>query len=249
MSETQEKRTSGTSNAQSFLKKRRVHELKAATEKVRERKAKSKKVVVKQDTFIRAEKFVANARASLRGDIKITRHSKARPVEVAPEGTSVVVVIRVKTRRAVSPKIQILLTTLGLPAPNILSFVSTSKTNLAMMNLVAPYITWGIPDHKTVADLVTKRGYTVLPGGRKQPLTSNIMIEQALGRHGIICLEDIVHELFTAGAQLDRVKRYLAPFRLNSPPGGWVNLENTFAKGGATGDRKEEINRLVRSMC
>lgn len=47
------------------------------------------------------------------------------------------------------------------------------------------------------------------------------MIEQNLGRTGIICVEDLVHEIYTVGKHFREANRFLWPFKLNSPNGGF----------------------------
>merc|ERR1712179_113508 len=56
-----------------------------------------------------------------------------------------------------------------------------------------PYITWGTPNLKSVRELIYKRGHVKVSGNRT-PITSNDIIEGALGKFGIICVEDLIHE-------------------------------------------------------
>ena len=65
-------------------------------------------------------------------------------------------------------------------------------------SLTEPYITWCTPNLKSVRDLIYKRGF-VKVDGKRTPITSNDLIEDKLGKQGIICVEDLVHEIFTVG--------------------------------------------------
>jgi hypothetical protein len=59
---------------------------------------------------------------------------------------------------------------------------------------------------------------------KEKPLSSNLflqVIEQNLGRTGIICVEDLVHEIYTVGKHFREANRFLWPFKLNSPNGGF----------------------------
>lgn len=47
-------------------------------------------------------------------------------------------------------------------------------------------------------ELVYKRGYGKV-NKQRIPLTDNSVIEGVLGKHGIICIEDLVHEIVTVG--------------------------------------------------
>ena len=51
---------------------------------------------------------------------------------------------------------------------------------------------------KTVRELIYKRGYGKV-NKQRIPLSSNAVIEESLGKFGIISIEDIVHEIATAG--------------------------------------------------
>ena len=52
--------------------------------------------------------------------------------------------------------------------------------------------------------------------GKRTPITSNDLIEQQLGRHGIICVEDLVHEIMTVGPNFKYASNFLWPFKLVS---------------------------------
>ncbi|CAI5993502.1 unnamed protein product, partial [Closterium sp. NIES-64] len=85
-------------------------------------------------------------------------------------------------------------------------------------------------------------------GWRRVPLTDNAIVEQALGSTGIICIEDLIHEIATVGPHFLQVTGFLWPFRLAAPRGkfskaGWFN------KGGEAGNRGVEINDLIRQMA
>lgn len=84
----------------------------------------------------------------------------------------------------------------------------------ALLKLVEPYVIYGYPSIKTVRDLVFKHGYLKI-GGKKTAISSNKLIEDNLGSRGIICIEDIVHELFSVSENFDFVKQYLLPFRVS----------------------------------
>ena len=66
-----------------------------------------------------------------------------------------------------------------------------NKATLGMLKRVEPYIAWGYPNQKSVRELVYKRGHAKVKGGRI-PLTDNKIVEAALGKHGLICVEDVV---------------------------------------------------------
>ncbi|KAI4305586.1 hypothetical protein L6164_028944 [Bauhinia variegata] len=55
---------------------------------------------------------------------------------------------------------------------------------------------------------------------QKVPPTDNNLIEQVLGKLGIACLEDMVHEIANVGPHFKEIVRFLWPFQLNKPTEG-----------------------------
>ena len=116
-----------------------------------------------------------------------------------------------------------------------------------MLRLAEPYIAWGHPNLKSVRELVYKRGFAKVEG-RRIPLTNNEIIEKKLGRYGIICMEDLIHEIYTVGPHFKQASNFLWYFKLNTPNGGWRKKNNHFVDGGDFGCREEKINNLLRRM-
>ena len=91
-----------------------------------------------------------------------------------------------------------------------------------MLRLVEPYITYGCgptpsqsmgkyidfsyrePNLKSVRELIYKRGYGKV-NKQRIPLSNNAVIESSLGQYDILCVEDLVHEIFTAGPNFKQV--------------------------------------------
>jgi len=97
--------------------------------------------------------------------------------------------------------------------------------------LVEPYIAYGYPNLKTVRELVYKRGFGKVNGSRI-PLTDNSIIEKELGKHDIICIEDLVHEIFTCGPNFKEANNFLWPFQLSAPKGGLPVKRRHYVEGG-----------------
>merc|ERR1740129_525523 len=109
------------------------------------------------------------------------------------------------------------------------------------------YITWGTPNLKTVRELLYKRGFIKVNGDRT-PITSNDLIEEKMGKFGMICTEDLIHQIFTVGENFKYASNFLWPFKLNNPTGGWKKKVNHFVEGGDYGCREEKINELLKNM-
>merc|ERR1711976_1001111 len=120
----------------------------------------------------------------------------------------------------------------------------------ATMNIlqyVEPYVTYGAPTLKTVNDLIYKRGFGKV-NGQRIPLTDNIIAGSLGEKHDIICIEDLIHEIFTCGPHFKEANNFLWPFKLSNPLGGWKDKGIHFSEGGDAGNREELINKLVAKM-
>lgn len=117
-----------------------------------------------------------------------------------------------------------------------------------MLRLVEPYIAWGYPNLKTIRDLVYKRGFAKVEG-KRLPIADNQIIENALGGCNIICIEDLIHEIFSVGENFKKANNFLWPFKLsNASGGGFRRKGNHFVEGGDHGNREDLINQLVQKM-
>ena len=106
----------------------------------------------------------------------------------------------------------------------------------------------GYPSVKSVRDLIYKRGYAKI-NKQRIPLTDNQIIEENLGKFGIICMEDLVHEIVTVGPNFKQASNFLWPFKLSNPTGGFRTRKfKHFVEGGDLGNREDKINALVKQM-
>ena len=64
----------------------------------------------------------------------------------------------------------------------------------------------------------------------------------------IICVEDLIHEIYTAGPAFKQASNFLWPFKLSSPTGGFSSKLLHFCEGGDAGARGEKINTLIKKM-
>jgi len=159
----------------------------------------------------------------------------------------VVFVIRIRGINGVSPKVRKALQLLRLRQIHNGVFVKVNGASSQILKLVEPYITYGAPNLKTVKDLVYKRGHAKI-GRDRVALTTNALIHDNLGKIGVHCVEDIIHEIYTCGPNFKKVNNFLWPFKLSSPNGGFAKKRIHFAEGGDAGDREHYINKLVKKM-
>merc|ERR1712012_228268 len=176
---------------------------------------KSKRKVI----FKRAEKYAKEYRALERDEIRYKRIAKSKDNFYVPAQAKLAFVIRIRGINQVSPKVKKALQLLRLRQINNGVFVKLNKSSLNMLRLVEPYIAWGYPNLKTIRDLVYKRGFAKV-NHQRIPISNNEVIEQTLGSCNIICVEDLIHEIFTVGENFKKANNFLWPFKLNSPTGG-----------------------------
>jgi large subunit ribosomal protein L7e len=96
--------------------------------------------------------------------------------------------------------------------------------------------------------MVYKRGH-VLDEGKRIRLLDNMLVYNKLGDKDIVCLEDIVYQLYTCGKFFSECTRFLAVFKLHTPNGGYKNKRKNFCEGGDFGNREDYINDIIARMC
>lgn len=140
--------------------------------------------------------------------IQLRRQAKKHKNFFVEPEAKLAFVIRIRGINGVSPKVRKILQLLRLRQINSGVFVKLNAASLKMLELVRPYIAWGYPNLKSVRELIYKRGFLKINKNRI-PITSNDIIEQALGSFGIICVEDVIHEIFTVGPHFKEVNNFL----------------------------------------
>ena len=147
-----------------------------------------------------------------------------------------------------APKPKKILQLLRLRQINNGVFVKLNKATWNMIKMVEPFITYGFPSRANISKLVYKRGYGKVNRSRI-PLTDNSIVADSLSKHGISCVEDLIHEIVTCGPKFKEANNFLWPFKLNTPLGGWEKKRHSFAQGyGAFGNREELVNELIKRM-
>jgi 60S ribosomal protein uL30 len=138
--------------------------------------------------------------------------------------------------RGVHPRVKQVLRLFRLRQINNGVFVKLNKATVQMLRIAEPYIAWGYPNLKSVRELIYKRGFGKV-NKQRIPLSDNSIIEKNLGKfllnriyyingrffylgkQDIICVEDLVHEIFTVGENFKKASNFLWPFKLNNPKG------------------------------
>jgi len=232
---------------ESVLKRRKATEkvvAERAAAKAEQTKAnKAKRVQI----FKRAESYVKEYRAAEKEQITFRRQAKASGNFFVPAEAKLAFVVRIRGINAIAPKPRKILQLLRLRQINNGVFVKLNKATINMLRLIEPYIAYGYPNLKTVREVIYKRGFLKI-NKQRVPITDNALVEGALGSKDIICVEDLIHEIFTVGPNFKLANNLLWPFQLNSPKGGLNEKRLHYNEGGNYGNHEDQINSLVRRM-
>jgi len=147
----------------------------------------------------------------------------------------------------VSPKVKKILQLLRLRQINNGVFIKLNSATIKMLRLVDPYIAYGYPNLKSVHDLIYKRGFGKV-NKQRVAISDNSVVEGVLGKCGIICVEDLVHEIYTVGPHFKQASNFLWPMKLTNPKGGFGRKLLHFNEGGEAGDRGAKVNALIKTM-
>ncbi|KAL1975883.1 hypothetical protein VTN31DRAFT_4275 [Thermomyces dupontii] len=233
---------------ETLLKKRKSQEQARAArlEAAQKRKQanKEKRAVI----FKRAEAYVKEYRDAEREKIRLAREARAQGNFYVPDEPKLVFVVRIKGINKIPAKPRKVLQLFRLLQINSGVFIRLNKATQEMLTIINPYVAYGYPNLKTVRELIYKRGYGKV-NGQRIPLTDNQIIEDNLGKYGIVCIEDLIHEIYTVGPNFKQAANFLWPFKLSNPNGGFRRRKfKHYIEGGDTGNREEAINELVRKM-
>ncbi|KAB8107857.1 hypothetical protein EE612_042936 [Oryza sativa] len=232
---------------ESVLKKRKREEQWAADRKEKALTEKKKAVESRKLIFARAKKYAQEYDAQEKELVQLKREARMKGgFYVSPEA-KLLFVVRIRGINAMHPKTRKILQLLRLRQIFNGVFLKVNKATINMLRRVEPYVAYGYPNLKSVRELIYKRGYGKL-NKQRIPLQNNKVIEEGLGKHDIICIEDLVHEIMTVGPHFKEANNFLWPFKLKAPLGGLKKKRNHYVEGGDAGNREDYINELIRRM-
>jgi len=232
---------------ESVLKKRKTTTLTRVQAIAKARKLKKNIVERRKVIFKKAEKYVKEYRDIERSAIRLRRQARSTGDFYREPEAKLAFVIRIRGINGVDPRTKKILQLLRLRQFFNGVFVRLTTATINMLRLVEPYIAYGYPNLKSIKELVYKRGFAKV-NGQRIAITNNLVIEKRLGKLGVVCIEDIIHELYTVGPNFKKVNKFLWPFKLSSPLGGLKKKTTHFVEGGDNGNREDFINALIRRM-
>ncbi|CAN6830903.1 unnamed protein product, partial [Brassica oleracea] len=232
---------------ESVLKKIKREEEWALAKKQEAAAAKKKSVENRKLIFKRAEQYAKEYAEKDNELIRLKREAKLKGGFYVDPEAKLLFIIRIRGINAIDPKTKKILQLLRLRQIFNGVFLKVNKATINMLRRVEPYVTYGYPNLKSVKELIYKRGFGKL-NHQRIALTDNSIVNEALGKHNIICVEDLIHEIMTVGPHFKEANNFLWPFQLKAPLGGLKKKRNHYVEGGDAGNRENFINELVRRM-
>ncbi|KAG6760588.1 hypothetical protein D5086_021076 [Populus alba] len=232
---------------ESVLKKQKREEEWALAKKQELAATKKKNTENRKLIFNRAKQYAKEYQEQEKQLVQWKREARLKGGFYVDPEAKLLFIIRIRGINAMHPKTRSILQLLRLRQIFNGVFLKVNKATVNMLHRVEPYVTFGYPNLKSVRELIYKRGFGKL-NQQRIPLTDNSIIEQGLGKHGIICVEDLVHEIMTVGPHFKEANNFLWPFQLKAPLGGLKKKRNHYVEGGDAGNRENYINELIRRM-
>ena len=197
--------------------------------------------------FKSAEKYVKEYKQMENDLIRFRRQARNNGNFFLEPEAKLAFVIRIRGLIGIPPKTKKILQLLRLRQINNGVFIKLNKATIQMLRLVEPYVMYGTPNLKTVKECIYKRGFGKV-NKQRIALSDNAIIEASLGKYGIVCIEDLIHEVYTVGPNFKQANNFLWPFKLSNPTGGFKKKLLHYNEGGEAGNRGVEINKMVRKM-
>ncbi|XP_054618665.1 60S ribosomal protein L7-like 1 [Dunckerocampus dactyliophorus] len=230
-----------------LLKKRKAYQAIKATQAKLALQEKRKVCKGKPIKFKRLEDFLKDSHRKRRDENRLWRLRHKAPDPLPPAKHKLAFAVRIREIKGVSSKVMKVIQMLRLRKIFSGTFVKICKTSLNMLKIVEPYVAWGYPNLKSVRELILKRGQTKV-GKKAVPLTDNTFIEQHMGKHGIICLEDLIHEIYSVGRAFRESNNFLMPFRLSVARHAAKDKAGLLKDLGNPGFRGTDINTIIRQQ-
>ncbi|KAK6139796.1 hypothetical protein DH2020_026472 [Rehmannia glutinosa] len=232
---------------ESVLKKQKRAEEWALAKSKELEDAKKKKVETRKLICKKARQYAKEYEEKEKELIQLKREARLKGGFYVNPEAKLLFIVRIRGINAMHPTTKKILQLLRLRQIFNGVFLKVNKATVNMLHRVEPYVTYGYPNLKSVKELIYKRGYGKV-NKQRIALTDNSIIEQVLGKYGIICMEDLIHEILTVGPHFKEANNFLWPFQLKAPLGGLKKKRNHYVEGGDAGNREDYINELIRRM-
>uniref|UniRef100_A0A673X887 Ribosomal protein L7-like 1 n=1 Tax=Salmo trutta TaxID=8032 RepID=A0A673X887_SALTR len=217
---------------ENLLKKRKAYQAIKATEAKRALLEKRKVSKGKPLKFKLLEDFLKDSHRKHRDETRI-RSSVHRSAPAIPSAKNrLAFAVRIREIKGVSPRVE-----KGVQMLRLRKLFSGAF----------PYVAWGFPNLKSVRELILKRGQAKIDK-RRVALTDNTFTEQHMGKYGKICLEDLIHEIYSVGMNFRVVSNFIWPFKLSVARHAARDEAGLLKDIGNPGPRGMDVNSIIRQL-
>jgi len=131
-----------------------------------------------------------------------------------------VLVIRVRDDNGISDEVSTILRKLHLHSRFNAVFMEYNTKNKELLEKIRPFVVYGKPSLAHVKELLQKRACVRIKNAQghieQKHLSTNLLVEEALGKFDILCVDDLVDQLLNLGNHLSEVLNLFVPFNLSS---------------------------------
>lgn len=228
---------------------------KTKLKELRERKAKQKLkniITMKNrqkptDEIKRPEDFVIEYREKQK-NYKQYKNRKNKQLDILNiKDNDLVFIIRIKGNKHLTDHQKTVFKILKLLKQHEGQIYIVDKNLKKVISSVENFIIYGFINKKNFKNVVSKRGFLKF-NNALMPIKSNKLVEDVFGEKNIICIEDLVSEVFSKGIHFDFIKKSLRTFKLNKPTEGYGDKTCRHNKGGAWGFYGQDLNSLIEKM-
>ena len=230
------------------LRKIEERKQKETVEYTKKRDALAADAKARQERILaRSKQYAAELVENEKKVIQAKNEATAEGGFYVPAEAKVALVIRIRGLNGMAPQTRKILQLFRLRQRLNAVFVKLNKATIEMLKRVEPYVAYGYPSPAVVRQLVFKRGFAAV-NGQRLPLTTNDIVYAALGKFGLESVDDVAHEIYTCGPNFAVANKFLWPFKLSTPKGGFRKLTRHYVEGGDFGNRENLIDELVLRM-
>ncbi|KAF7682812.1 60S ribosomal protein L7 [Astathelohania contejeani] len=191
-------------------------------------------------------KLIALYKASIAEEAEKKAEALRKNAIYVPKEAEFFLVVRIRGVNNVPPKERKIMELFRLNKQYSAVFVRNNKSIKQMLQKVRNYVAWGTIDIHLLRELIYKRGSCKI-NGKHANITSEV-IEDAFDGE-LRCMEELVYHIYYGTPFFKAVNRFLWPFALQCPRGGFKGRKaKDFVMGGSTGNHYELIGELVKRM-
>lgn len=225
------------------------------SEKIKTSLLNKKRKKVEKDNYVTAQKIVKDYREKHKSysyskkQNFLNEKKYKKYYDSSREGTTLLVIRILGEWERITDNIKEILNKLRLKKLFSATLIKYTQENFKILNVIDSYVTWGYTNKKTISSLVLKRGTSFHGSDKTIRQLDNSEIETNLGKFNILCIEDLIYELSSLKSKhFNKAVEFLGFFLLSPCEMLKENSVVPYYKGGCSGFRGDDINKLAKEM-